>query len=207
MLSLFLMLFNSSCENTNNNSDVYKEGTLKDLSGLDGCGWIIELNNNTKLEPINLNLFDLELVENKKVEIKYIKRTDLGSFCMVGQIIEIEEIKNIKKIKSTQVLTKEWQLQYVIYYNFNGKDSSNCLNDSVTYHFKNNNTLEVKGNSNCGYESGVYSYTLAEYDSISNTFNLTIKDDTWNCQLNEKELILSLAYLDGGILNFKELKD
>lgn len=39
-------------------------GILRDLTGLDGCGWIIQLSDSTKLEPINLDDFDIELREN-----------------------------------------------------------------------------------------------------------------------------------------------
>ena len=31
-------------------------GILRNLTGLDGCGWIIQLSDSSKLEPINLAL-------------------------------------------------------------------------------------------------------------------------------------------------------
>lgn len=70
-----------------------KEGILKNLTGLDGCGWIIQLPDSTKLEPINLEDFDVELEVNKKVCIRYHERNDLGSYCMVGKVVEIEYIE------------------------------------------------------------------------------------------------------------------
>jgi len=74
------------CENSN-------YGILKNLTGLDGCGWIIQLLDSTKLEPINLDDFDIELIENKSVCIQFHERTDLGSYCMVGKVVEIDFIE------------------------------------------------------------------------------------------------------------------
>ena len=36
------------------------------MTGLDGCSWMIELNNGTRLEPTNLNDFNINLQENQK---------------------------------------------------------------------------------------------------------------------------------------------
>lgn len=68
-------------------------GVLKDLTGLDGCGWIIQLADSTMLEPINLGNFDIELIENKSVCIQFHERTDLASYCMIGKIVELDFIK------------------------------------------------------------------------------------------------------------------
>jgi len=80
----------------------YTSGTLKNLTGLDGCGWVIELSDASKLEPINLDNFDLELEENKEIIFKYHQRTDLGSYCMVGKVVEIEEIMGVDKLSCDQ---------------------------------------------------------------------------------------------------------
>jgi hypothetical protein len=64
-------------------------GILRNLTGLDGCGWIIQLSDSTKLEPINLDDFDIELRENKPVCFQFHERTDLGSYCMVGKVVEL----------------------------------------------------------------------------------------------------------------------
>lgn len=81
-----------SCKDVNNCENSQK-GTLKNFTGLDGCGWIIQLPDSTKLEPINLNEFNIELIENRSVCIQYHERTDLGSFCMVGKVVEIDFIE------------------------------------------------------------------------------------------------------------------
>ena len=45
--------------------------------GLDGCSWMIELNNGTKLEPTNLNDFNINLQENQKIWVVYHTRLSL----------------------------------------------------------------------------------------------------------------------------------
>jgi hypothetical protein len=64
---------------------------LKDLSGLDGCGFVIELENGNKLEPLNLSDFDINLNDGKKVWVSYHLTTNMiATACMVGDIIEID---------------------------------------------------------------------------------------------------------------------
>lgn len=70
-----------------------QHGILKNLTGLDGCGWVIQLSDSTKLEPINLDDFDIELIENKPVCFRFHERSDLGSYCMVGKVVELDFIE------------------------------------------------------------------------------------------------------------------
>jgi hypothetical protein len=71
------------------------KGELKDLSGLDGCEFVIELENGNKLEPLNLSEFNIALNDGKKVWISYHLTTNMiGAACMVGDIIEIDCIAN-----------------------------------------------------------------------------------------------------------------
>jgi len=99
LLSLTVVLLSlaitfSACESEKEEKRVdLQEGILKNLTGLDGCGWIIQLTDSTKLEPINLKDFNIVLEGNKKVYVQYRERTDLGSYCMVGKVVEIENIE------------------------------------------------------------------------------------------------------------------
>ncbi|QIA08645.1 hypothetical protein [Draconibacterium halophilum] len=103
IICISIILFISSCDKSDNdNLNDYESGKLRNLTGLDGCGWIIELDDNSKLEPINLEAFDLELVENKEIKFKYQQRDDLGSYCMVGILIEIDEIMDVAKLSCDQ---------------------------------------------------------------------------------------------------------
>ncbi len=85
---LFLLLIIVSCaKDTNCKNSEHAE--LKNLTGFDGCGWVLELDNGSKLEPENLSDFEIELVEGKDVHLKY-SESQGGSFCMVGQKVIID---------------------------------------------------------------------------------------------------------------------
>jgi hypothetical protein len=66
------------------------KGTIRDFTGLDGCGLVIQLDNKT-LEPINLSDFssNVSLIDGQKVWVKYQAVSGMASICMVGEIVEI----------------------------------------------------------------------------------------------------------------------
>lgn len=78
--------------------------TVRDLRGLDGCGYVFELGDGTQLEPALLfwcgtpplseeqlsdPLHNFEWVDGKKVLINYEILDNMGSVCMVGPIAKI----------------------------------------------------------------------------------------------------------------------
>lgn len=62
---------------------------LRNLTGLDGCGWVLELDNGSKLEPRNLNDFNIELVEGKSLHVKTKEVEASAGICMVGKIVDV----------------------------------------------------------------------------------------------------------------------
>jgi hypothetical protein len=77
--------------------------TVRDLTGLDGCGWVFELEDGTRLEPIFFlicgtpplppevtedPLYNFEYVNGKTVYINY-EETASPSICMVGKTVKI----------------------------------------------------------------------------------------------------------------------
>jgi hypothetical protein len=85
----FLALHIISCNKQSecNNSQRAK---LVNMTGLDGCSWMIELNNGTKLEPTNLNDFNINLEQNQKIWIVYHTAAQMASICMHGEIVTID---------------------------------------------------------------------------------------------------------------------
>ena len=82
--SLLLLACNrSTCENA-------QAATIVDYTGLDGCGLVIQLQNGTVLEPVNLNDFNLTPTDGMKVWVKYHELSSMASICMVGPIVEID---------------------------------------------------------------------------------------------------------------------
>jgi hypothetical protein len=68
-------------------------GTVVDYTGLDGCGFIIELDNGKKLEPVKLPE-GFQLYDGQRVSLDYVK-LDAVSICMVGETVEVTNIENI----------------------------------------------------------------------------------------------------------------
>lgn len=84
---MFTMLFIGSCQK--NACCKGEKAIFKDLHGLDGCGYVIELDNGKRLEPVNMKDFSITPENGKKIWVKYHK-TSGGSVCMVGEIVKID---------------------------------------------------------------------------------------------------------------------
>jgi hypothetical protein len=84
--------------------------TVRDLTGLDGCGFVFELEDGTRLEPNRIGycgteplpkeitedpLFDFEFVDGKQVIISYEEVEDMASICMVGRIVKITCLQEV----------------------------------------------------------------------------------------------------------------
>ena len=91
ILFILLLVFCVSCQTR---MDMEK-ATLRDLTGLDGCSWVLEKQDGNQLEPVNLlefqNKFDLQ--DGQKVWIQY-NEVGSASICMVGPTIDLLEIRN-----------------------------------------------------------------------------------------------------------------
>lgn len=87
VLLSFLFLIFSACNRST--CDNAQAATIVDYTGLDGCGLVIQLQNGTVLEPVNLNDFNLTPTDGMKVWVKYHEIAG-GSICMVGPIVEID---------------------------------------------------------------------------------------------------------------------
>lgn len=84
--------------------------TVKDLTGLDGCGFVFELEDGVLLEPIRPvffcgtpplpkeitedPLYNFEFIDGKQVLINY-EVTKSASVCMVGDVVKITCIKEV----------------------------------------------------------------------------------------------------------------
>lgn len=94
-LSIFFIIiisFSFTCNKDKQQVEDAVAAQLFDYTGLDGCSWIIKLEDEEVIEPVNLQDFDIELIEGKKVWIKYTVQNNLASICMVGSIVNIDGI-------------------------------------------------------------------------------------------------------------------
>ena len=79
--------------------------TVRDLTGLDGCGYVFELNDGTRLIPVwdigycgtpplpkevtEDPLYNFQFTEGKKVVIGYEERSKNATICMAGRHVKI----------------------------------------------------------------------------------------------------------------------
>lgn len=56
-------------------------GTLKDFSGLDGCGFLIELENGDLLNPVVMK-GEFDMKDGQVVSFSYVKLEEMMSVCM-----------------------------------------------------------------------------------------------------------------------------
>lgn len=89
----FVFCFFLSCSKDDPCS-VMKSGTFVE-PGFSGCEWLIKLENNSYLEPVNLKDFDISPSTNLEILFNYHQSNSFGSYCQFGEIVEIEWI-NLK---------------------------------------------------------------------------------------------------------------
>jgi hypothetical protein len=85
--------------------------TVRDLRGLDGCGFVFELADGKRLEPQILYycgtpplpkevtenpLFNFEFADGKQVKIGYEILKNEASICMVGDVVKITCLEEIQ---------------------------------------------------------------------------------------------------------------
>ena len=88
--------------------------TVRDLSGLDGCRFVFELTDGSRLEPMRLMycgtpplpkevtedpLYDFQFVDGKQVRIGYEEIQDAASICMVGKMVRITCLEEINSVE------------------------------------------------------------------------------------------------------------
>ena len=67
-------------------------GTVKDYTGLDGCGLLIVLDNGVVLEPAEI-VPNFMLKSGQRVRLAYTELLDRASICMAGKIVRIDCIE------------------------------------------------------------------------------------------------------------------
>ena len=63
---------------------------FKDMTGLDGCGMMVELSNGKRVEISNINELTIPPIDGVKVWISYHELENMVSICMAGEIVKID---------------------------------------------------------------------------------------------------------------------
>jgi hypothetical protein len=114
---LFATFFATSCkdEEIAKQSCRGEAATVRDLRSLDGCGYVFELANGTRLEPYRVfmcgtpplpkeviedPLLNFAFEDGKHVVIGYEEIPNAVSICMVGKVVKITCLKEAEVIIS-----------------------------------------------------------------------------------------------------------
>jgi hypothetical protein len=83
---------------------------IKDMTGLDGCGYVLQMQDGSLLEPLIVfrcgtppipenepadPMAGFELIDGKKVMIDYVPLDSAVSICMVGRVVRITCITEV----------------------------------------------------------------------------------------------------------------
>ena len=87
------------CNSGNADCDYY--ATVIDMTGLDGCGYMLLLRDGTKLLPANIDEYQDQLSEGLVVKISYTSLDDQMSICMAQDVIG--RVTCLEPVSSTHV--------------------------------------------------------------------------------------------------------
>ena len=106
-LTFILLVLSFSCTPTQNVETKKEEpkedmakcetlGTVKDFTGLDGCGLLIVLESGRKLEPVVIEDKNFKLRDGQKIRFNYKAEREVMSICMGGMTVRITCIEEIE---------------------------------------------------------------------------------------------------------------
>lgn len=95
--SVCLAVVAFSCETTKQagGGSCKYEGVVMNMTGLDGCGLMIVLNDSahTRLQPVEIADTSFHLQAGQRVLVNYTELSGRMSTCMSGKIVRIDCIK------------------------------------------------------------------------------------------------------------------
>ncbi|NML38640.1 hypothetical protein HHL17_15635 [Chitinophaga sp. G-6-1-13] len=94
-LCAVLFIF-AACKTSPPASSCRYSGVVKDLSGIDGCGLVIEMKDGTTLLPVEFAVPGFTLKAGEAVKFDFMELKDRVSTCMGGRIVRIECIEETK---------------------------------------------------------------------------------------------------------------
>lgn len=91
-LILFLALVMLNCvHKEKGRAGSLQKGTLVDLSGLDGCTWVIRSSSGEQLIPLNLESFKVNLKNGQAVKYSCTFH-DVANTCMAGRTVLLQHL-------------------------------------------------------------------------------------------------------------------
>jgi len=88
LLGVIVLSFGSCTSGKKVTASCAVEGILRDMTGLDGCGFLIELDNGTKLNPVEYTVKSFNFEDGQRIRFAY-EEVDMMNVCMAGQTVRI----------------------------------------------------------------------------------------------------------------------
>jgi hypothetical protein len=93
ILPLALLLSLAACTSSETEELVVPQcstpATVRNLAGLDGCGFVLELSNGQRLEPRGDRWAQFPKVDGRRVTVTYRDASGVSA-CMAGKIVELD---------------------------------------------------------------------------------------------------------------------
>lgn len=92
ILPLALVVGLSACDKQTDPVQECPDGvtaTFRDRTGLDGCTYVLQLENGAFLEVANLELLDITPTNGLKVRVQYDALPNMVSICMLGPVVQV----------------------------------------------------------------------------------------------------------------------
>ena len=70
--------------------------TVKDNTGLDGCGFLIVLDNGQRLEPLVMEDKTFKFKDGQRIRLNYEQELEMMSVCMGGMGVKVTCIEEVK---------------------------------------------------------------------------------------------------------------
>ena len=87
-----ITFFYASCSKDSHSSSTNIVNGIIVKQSVDGCTWLIKLEDNKLLEPTNLSSFNVTVKDGQLVKFSYKINSTNMSFCMMGQIVDLTYI-------------------------------------------------------------------------------------------------------------------
>ncbi|MGB1120702.1 MAG: hypothetical protein ACPG3Z_01820 [Saprospiraceae bacterium] len=92
LFAMMMFVFDSCTPGKETSTYCTTEGTIRDMTGLDGCGMMIELSDGTRLNPVEYTVKSFSFEDGQKIRFSY-EKVDAMNVCMSGQTVKITCIK------------------------------------------------------------------------------------------------------------------
>ena len=91
LIFCFFVLNATKCSKNKGDATCSEMGTIKDYTGLDGCKFLIELDNGENLQPVKYSDADFgdKLKDGQRIKFSFEEVTDQMSICMAGKMVEV----------------------------------------------------------------------------------------------------------------------